>query len=269
MPVKYKMLALDLDETLLNEESKVSTRNREAVKKALKKGILVTIATGRMFRSAQKFAHELGVELPLIIYHGAVIRRSDNGEIMRYRPVPWHLSLEIIQLAEEEKCHLNCYLDDRLFVKEENEQTRFYQQIVSVPVESVGDLGEFVSSDRKEPIKLSVVEEERDLEPLEIMLREKYGSKLSVVQSRPSFLEITSTEATKGQALRFLADKWNLDREDIIAIGDSYNDIDMLQYAGLGVAMANAPQKVRDSANMVTLSNREDGVAYFIEEYLL
>ncbi len=267
--MKYKMLALDLDETLLNEESQISMRNREAVKKALNKGLQVTIATGRMFRSAKKFALELGVELPLIIYHGAVIRRSDNGKIMRYCPLPWQLSLEIIQLAEEQDCHLNCYMDDRLFVKEENEHTRFYQQIVSVPVETVGDLGEFVSRNKKEPIKLSVVEKGKDLGPLEKMLKEKYTSNLTVLQSRPSFLEITSSEATKGQAIHFLADKKGIDREEIAAIGDSYNDIDMLQYAGLGVAMANAPQEVSAFADFVTLSNREDGVAHFIEEYLL
>ena len=98
---------------------------------------------------------------------------------------------------------------------------------------------------------------------LQQLLRERYSSRLSILQSRPYFLEITRKEATKGQALKFLSEKEGISAEEIVAIGDSYNDLDMLQFAGTGVAVANAPQEVKNAADVITRAAAEDGVAVF------
>ena len=268
--MNYKLLALDLDDTLLNDQYKISERNIKALKEAALQGIEITIATGRMFRSALPYARELGITLPLITYHGALIKETTaENKVLRQWSVPYTLALEILRFGEAEGFHFNIYLDDNLYVKEENEYSRYYQSIASIPLETVGDLGDFLERVRKEPTKLTVINREGRLEELQKALQVKYASDLSVVQSRPFFLEITHREATKGRALKFLVEKKNLSSSQVIAIGDSYNDIDMLQYAGVGVAMGNAPPDVQKAADFVAAANTEDGVALFLENYIL
>jgi len=266
--MRYKLLALDLDDTLLNEDSKISLRNKEAIRKAAEQGMAVTIATGRMFTSALPYARELNVDMPLITYHGALIKKADSGEVLRHCAVPLEKALEILDLCEEKGYHVNLYLNDELFVKEENESTRYYQTIASIPLRPVGSLSRYLLGRKLEPTKLTVIELKGRLEELQQMLREKYPE-LTILKSRPFFLEITHRKATKGQALAFLAQREGIRAEEIAAVGDSYNDIDMLRFAGLGAAVANAPQEVKDAADVITPSSGDDGVAAFIEEYLL
>ncbi len=267
--MNYKLLALDLDETLLNENYRVSQRNREAVQKAVQKGIMVTIATGRIFRSALPYARELQVDLPLVTYHGALIKKV-SGEVLMHRSIPGELTLDILNMAEEEGFYINLFLDDRLYIKEENESARYYKSIASIPAEVVGSLPSFFLREKKEPTKMSIISKDEDyLDELRNLLLHSYAPELSVMQSRPFFLEIIHSGASKGQALSYLAQMDNIRPEEIVAIGDSYNDIDMLQFAGLGVAMANAPEEVKRSADVIAGTNTEDGVALFMEEYLL
>ena len=265
----YKLVALDLDDTLLNAEFKISERNLEAIRRLAGSNIMVTIATGRMFRSAARYARELEINLPLIVYHGAMMREAHNGTMIRYCPVPVDPALEILKLTAAEGFHVNLYIDDQIFVQEENEVSRYYQTIAPIPVEAVGELSAFLKHRAQEPIKLSIINREERLDKLQQYLEEQYAGRLSVLQSRPYFLEITSFEATKGRALKYLGDLQNISREEIVAIGDSYNDVDMLRFAGMGVAMANAPAVVQEAADVITKSNLEDGVAVFLEEYIL
>ncbi|MEW5921936.1 MAG: Cof-type HAD-IIB family hydrolase [Bacillota bacterium] len=265
----YKLVALDLDDTLLNAEFKISSRNREAIRRVVERGVLVTIATGRMFRSAVRYARELEIDLPLIIYHGAMIREANSGAMIRYCPVPVGPAMEILKFTAAEGFHVNLYIDDHLFVQEENDESRYYQTIASIPVEAVGDLSVFLKHRGVEPIKLSIINRDERMDALQHYLEEQYAGRLTVLQSRPHFLEITSREATKGQALKHLSDLQNIEVGEIVAIGDSYNDIDMLRFAGMGVAMANAPAAVQEAADVITKSNVEDGVAVFLESYIL
>ena len=134
--MNYKLLALDLDDTLLNDQYKISERNIKALKEAALQGIEITIATGRMFRSALPYARELGITLPLITYHGALIKETtEDKKVLRQWAVPYKLALEILRFGEAEGFHLNIYLDDKLYIKEENENSRYYQNIASIPLE--------------------------------------------------------------------------------------------------------------------------------------
>ncbi|MGI6327918.1 MAG: Cof-type HAD-IIB family hydrolase [Dethiobacteria bacterium] len=267
--MKYKLLALDLDETLLNQEHRISSRNIEAIRAVVNKGIMVTIATGRMYLSALPYARELGIDLPLITYHGALIKQAGSGQILKHSPVPFEKALEILRRGEEYNLHLNLYLDDRLFVKEENDHTRYYQRRAAIPLEIVGDLSSFLLSKGEAPTKLTIIIMDGRMDEFQQIFEEICKPQLFVVQSSSYFLEITHRDATKGQALDFLAKKEGILPEEIIAMGDSYNDIDMLQYAGLGVAVANAPPEVQNAADITTLSNIEDGVAVFLEKHIL
>jgi Cof subfamily protein (haloacid dehalogenase superfamily) len=267
--VAYKLVALDLDDTLLNAEFEISPRNREAIRRVVEQGIGVTIATGRMYRSALRYARELAIDLPLILYQGAMIREAASGNMLHYRPVPRDLTVEVLRLAAAENYHLNLYIDDQLFIGQETEESRLYQAIAPIPVQPVGDLCAFLTRQAMEPTKLSIINLDGRLPDLELFLKSKYAGRLTVMQSRPYFLEITSVEATKGQALKHLAELQHIRMDEIVAIGDNYNDLDMLRMAGMGVAMANAPAAVKEAADLITASNLEDGVALFLERYIL
>ena len=268
--MKYKLLALDLDDTLLNEKYAITHRNRAAIQKAVDRGVMITIATGRMFRSALPYAQSLEIDLPLITYHGALIKKAASGEVLRHRSIPFQLAQDMLEFGEEKKIHFNLYLDDQLYVREENENSAYYQSIASIPLQEVGRLPDFLKQQNIEPTKLTIINKNHDyLNAIQEELRQVFSTELSILQSRPHFLEITHRKATKGQALKFLAEQEGIDREAVVAVGDSYNDVDMLQFAGLGVAVANAPEDVKKSADLVARANTEDGVAAFIDEFIL
>jgi Cof subfamily protein (haloacid dehalogenase superfamily) len=262
--LSFKLLALDLDDTLLNGEFRVSAENRLAIRCAARQGVLITLATGRMFHSALPFARELAIDLPLITYHGALIR-TVSGETLFHQPVPLDAAREVAAACRQRGFHVNVYLDDELYVAEENELSRYYQSIAGVRVTAVGDLAAFLSA---APTKLTVIDRTGRFAELHDELNVRFGSRLSITVSRPDFLEITDRRATKGQALKALADLHRIPREQVAAVGDSLNDIDMLLYAGTGVAVANARPEVKAVADFVTASNLEDGVAVFIRRYI-
>ncbi|HSW35402.1 MAG TPA: HAD-IIB family hydrolase, partial [Candidatus Limnocylindrales bacterium] len=159
--------------------------------------------------------------------------------------------------------------DDRLYIGEENEYSRYYQSLARIDLEPVGDLVNFLKQCQADPSKLSIICWDGRLNEIETYLKSHFNGEISVLQSRPYFLEITDRHATKGQALHWLAEREGIKPEEIIAFGDGHNDIDMLRYAGLGVAVANAHSEVLEAADFVTLSNMEDGVAEVIEKYVL
>ncbi len=265
----YKLLALDLDYTLLNDEQEISAANQEAIKKAVQQGTLVTLATGRMFQSTLAYARQLQLDLPLITYHGALIKKANGKETLRHCTVPRQMAEEILAFAREENYHVNLYLDDQLYVQEENENTRYYQTIADVKVTAVGPLEPFVGKAGSEPTKITLICRDERFSSMEAAVRKKFGSHLAILRSRPYFLELTHKEATKGKALEALAKPYGVRREEVAAIGDSQNDLDMLLYAGMGVAVANAAEEVKAAADFITLANNEDGVAYFINKYIL
>lgn len=263
--MSFKLLALDLDDTLLDEEFKISSVNRCAIRRAVDHGVLVTLATGRMFRSAVPHARDLQIDLPLITYHGALIRTVEGEETLYHQPVPIDLAREVAILAESQNFHVNAYINDELFVAEENEFSRYYQNLAKVKVTAVGSLSAYLHTP---PTKLTIVNREGRMEGFKNELIEKYSDRLAITISRPYFLEITDRLATKGQALKFLAEMHQIPQAEVAAIGDSYNDLDMLLYAGIGVAVENARDEVKAVANVITKGNTEHGVAAFIEKYL-
>ncbi|UNC90785.1 Cof-type HAD-IIB family hydrolase [Candidatus Contubernalis alkaliaceticus] len=265
--MSFKLLALDLDDTLLNEEFVISEKNKKAIHEAIRKGVTVTLATGRMFRSTLPYAQQLELDVPLITYHGALVKTARTQEQIFHCPVPLQAALEIIDLLEENGNHLNLYLNDELFVREDNEMIRLYVSIADVDYQSVGNLREFL---KVEPTKMTMISSEEDtIKSYWNLFSQKYKNQLKVVPSKPYFLEITNARATKGQALKALADSLGVKREEVIAIGDSYNDIDMLEYAGLGVAVENAREDVKKAADYITASNINDGVTQVINKYIL
>lgn len=269
--MRFKMIATDLDDTLLDENSEISSRNIAAIRQAVDRGVWFLIATGRMFKTSVTYLQDLGLngDCPLINYHGALIKKSQSKEIILHRPIPNDVAIAVAGEAEKKNCHVSVFIEDDLYISEESDYSRYYQSMARVDLQAVGSLPDFLRGNGASPTKMSIIRWDGTIDDIETSLRVIFGKQLSILQSRPYFLEITDQKATKGQALRWLAEREGIKPEEIIAFGDGHNDLDMVCYAGLGVAVANARPELLQIANLVTASNSEDGVAAVIEEYVL
>lgn len=266
-----KLLALDLDGTIFTDDLIISERTRHAIKAAQERGVLVTIATGRMFTSARKIAADLGIAAPLICYQGAMLRDSSTGETLYHKTIPLALAHEIVTTTQQQGLHLNVYLDDRLYVAHMTEGARFYSQInYGLPMHEVGDLHVWLDTQGgKEPTKLVIVTPREQTDTVLDEFTSRYGDRLQVTKSHPRFTEFTNKECSKGTALAFLAAHLGVARAEVMAIGDGHNDLDMLRWAGYSFAMPTAPQAVLDIAHGVCLPLDEDGAAEAIERFVL
>ncbi|HVF99882.1 MAG TPA: Cof-type HAD-IIB family hydrolase [Chloroflexia bacterium] len=266
-----RLLALDLDGTLFADDLVVSERTREAIRAAQARGVLVTLATGRMFTSARKIAGDLGMDVPLICYQGALVRHSGTGEVLYHKTVPLALTHEIIAATARRGLHLNVYLDDRLYVAQMTEGALYYSQInYGLELNQVGDLHAWLDAQGGgEPTKLVIVTPQEQTDAVLAEFTAEYGERLQVTKSHPRFTEFTNIECSKGRALAFLAAHLGVRREVVMAIGDGHNDLDMLAWAGYGLAMPTAPQAVLDVAHSICLPLHEDGAAEAIERLIL
>lgn len=266
-----KLLALDLDGTIFTDNLIISERTRKAVKAAQERGVLVTIATGRMFTSARKIAHDLGISAHLLCYQGALLRHSDTEETLFHKTVPLPLSHEIIDATGQRGLHLNVYLDDELYVAEMTVGALYYSQVnYGLELNIVKDLHSWLDAQEgREPTKLVIVTPPEQTDAVLEEFTREYGDRLQVTKSHPRFTEFTNKECSKGKALAFLAARFGVKREEVMAIGDGHNDLDMLTWAGYGLAMPSAPQAVLDIAHGVCLPIDEDGAAEAIERFIL
>lgn len=262
---KIKLVVLDLDGTLLTDDVVIEPEAKTVIKRVMEKGIGVTIATGRMYLSTRAFAGELGLKLPLILYHGAQMRYPE-GRIVYQRTVPLPLAKRLIEIVRRFGYAYNVYLDDRLFVEKVLKENREYAGRAGIELHCVGDMLTFL---REEPLKIVALRDGPQLNPLEEALRREIGEDIYLTRSLPHYLEMLSPYANKAYGLEKLSAMEGIAREEIMAVGDSYNDIQMLRYAGIGVAMGNAPETVKAEADYVTCSNNEGGVARALEKYLL
>ncbi len=269
--MRFRLIAADLDDTLLDENSQISSRNREAIQKAVERGVWFIIATGRMFKTSVPFMEDLALngDCPLINYHGALVKSSQSKRIILHQPLNNKLAIAVVEEAERQDCHVSLFFNDNLYIREESEYSRYYQSFAKIDPQPVGSLSTFLKNKGAAPSKISIIRWDGTIDQIEASLRDAFGNKLAILQSRPFFLEITDRKATKGQALRWLAEQEGIRPEEVIAFGDGHNDLDMVSYAGLGVAMANARPELLKAADIITSSNNEDGVAEVIEKYVL
>ena len=261
-----KLIAMDMDDTLLNETQQVTERTRDAIRRAMDAGVAVTIATGRMFQSALPFAQELGIQLPLIVYNGAMIREGASGKTLFHRPIETELAQGLADLFRERGWYLQKYVDDRLYVADLDENARFYADYARV--EAIPQGRDFFQM-RAAPTKLLSMGDTEELNEIRTAVTQLYGDHLYLASSKKRYLEMVDARVNKGEALAFLAGMLGIAQQEVMAIGDSMNDVDMIQYAGVGVAMGNANAIVSSAADFVSATNAEDGVAVAIEKFVL
>ncbi len=263
-----KLVAIDLDDTLLDPGLNISSRCLEAIQRAQEKGILVTLATGRMYSSALPYARLLQVDVPLITYQGALVKNSLSGEVLYNKPVPIELGVEVMEYFRQSEVHYHCYFGDQLCMEKLSEEGRQYAILAGVEPVIISSLIERARYEASYKI-LAVVEDEARIIDMEKHLKGLYGFTLNITRSKSHFLETMHPRATKGDALEVVASHYGIKQDEVMALGDSYNDLDMIEWAGLGVAMGNAREEVKQAADYITFSNDEEGVAEALHKFIL
>ncbi|MGH3013496.1 MAG: HAD family hydrolase [Gaiellaceae bacterium] len=264
-PREVDVLACDLDRTLIWEDGLLRPRTREAIARAQAAGLRVIVVTGRMFRSVRPYLEEAGLDDPVICYQGAVVAEPATGRFLRHEPIPLELAREAIAALQDEEFHVNCYVGDELYVAEVTPEAERYASFQRLPLHPVGDLLEWLS---EPPTKLVTIEDSTVLDGLEARLKARFDGRLYISKSLPYFLELASPEVTKASGLAFLAEHLGFTAERTVAFGDGENDVELLEWAGFGVAVANAHERVLAVADWVCPSAAEEGVAQVIEAYL-
>ncbi|MCE5286120.1 MAG: Cof-type HAD-IIB family hydrolase [Pelosinus sp.] len=261
-----KLVAVDMDDTLLDAKKAISPRTCAAIKQAVKQGVTVTIATGRMFASAMPYAKQLALDVPIITYNGALIRACLSGETFLHRPINNKVASGILALCREQNWYIQTYIDDVLYIKEHNDKSAYYEKAAGVKAVPVGDRFYAMTG---QPLKMLIIEEPDKLQKIKNAIQSQFGDSISLTTSSPRYLEINQPGVNKGISLLYLAQKLQIERHEIMAIGDSQNDLDMIESAGFGVAMGNAAENIKKAAQAVTGGYDADGVAEAIEKYVL
>jgi len=271
----YKLLCTDMDGTLLNDKKEISERNLRAIKEVHEKGVKVVVCTGRMFTSADFFSDLLGVKTPVIASNGAFIREKDRDEIIYKALLGKKNSFTILNVCKKHGIYPNFHTHNTIFTEEITYSAASYVKInetlpegKKITITLVKDWEEIFNKYENEILKCIAVDtdgERIDRAKQELSL---LGS-LEVVSSFKNNFEAMNRGVSKGRAVEILAHYYNISKEEIICIGDNENDISMIEYAGLGVAMANGEECVKKAADYITDNNNDDGVAKVIEEFIL
>ena len=240
-------------------------RTRDAIAAVRATGTHVIVVTGRMFVSTRPFVLEAGIDDPVVCYQGAVVADPTTGEWLRHVPIPREAALEAIDAVTEAGFHINCYVDDKLYVESETPEARAYADFNHIPVHEVGDLHEWLHDD---PTKLVAVGIPEELDALEDVLKPRFEGKLFVSKSLPHFLEFAHPDVSKGAGLEFVADRLGFTAAETVGGGDGENDRELLDWAGYAVAVANAHPDILARADLVVPSVHEEGIALLLEAYL-
>lgn len=270
---EIRLLVVDLDGTVVGASNQISARVKQAVQAVQAQGIPVAIATGRMYQSARRFHTDLGSTLPLMSYQGALIKDPADDTLHHHWHLPKVYAQQLLEFYEQpsvrDEVSVHFYIDDQLYVREITAETEAYAQRSGIEPIAVGDLRTLLDADLTKILAQSSNVELID--DLLAKLRQRYTpTELYLTKSVDIFLEATHPEVNKGNAVRYLAENiLGLRADQVMAIGDNFNDFEMLQYVGIGVAMGNAPEGVRAIANWVAPSVEEDGAAIAIEKFIL
>ena len=273
--MKYKLICTDMDGTLLDPQHNISDENKEALKLAKEKGIIVAVTTGRLFTSAKHYFSFLGFEGPIIASNGTYIREEGKDEFLYKASFTFEESKEIYDLIKTTSLKPIFYTYDTAISEEAFPADHPYMiSNKDMPLEDrvkfriASDLNPLLK-EYKDEIQKCIVIENKDTETL-FKLKEKIKAlnKYEVVSSGDNNFEVMKKGSSKGDAVKRLAEALGIKREEIICIGDNENDISMIKYAGLGVAMCNGVEDLKKLSDMITDSNLNSGVGKIINKII-
>lgn len=265
--MNYRLLALDIDGTIRNSQRCLTKKTREAILRVQDLGVCVAIATGRTAFAARETACELELDLRggyLISGNGAQIHACANWELIHDQALPFGFAGGISRYCEARGLSLIGFEDERLLTNHpDNYYVRFECEQDGMVMTPTYDFSQYNHASMS---KFIIAADEPVLLELEPEMQRMFGSEAAIFRSEPYFMEFVNPEVNKGAGVRNIMERIGCSAEEVVACGNAYNDISMLRIAGIGVAVANAPQGVKDSADFVTGSCDEDGVAVMIEK---
>lgn len=266
MIILIKLVVSDIDGTLIDYDLTISSKLQKTVEKLRAKNILFTLATGRMFSSALPFAQKLNIDIPIITYNGALIQDAAKKTQLFSQKITPSASQLLLQTCQANNWYVQCYIDDKLYVAEDCSYARQYSSLAGVPFYALGrDFFKLQTAQEK----MLIIAETTEIVGIQDQLEQMVGSEICFTSSKSKFIECVHRDVNKGRAIEQLARFLNIDINEVMAVGDSFNDVEMLKTAGLGVAMGNAPQAVQNIANAVTTGVDAEGLAVSIEKYVL
>lgn len=269
-----KLIVSDIDGTLIdsvNLKFDPSLENRAAVRRAVDKNIIVALATGRMYKSAARYARQLGLKesTPVISYNGALIK-SLEGDVVYSSCLPGELAVEILEYAFRRGLYIQLYYQDEFHFVAEEEKARIYQRSTRLPGVASGEKGlKELAATGTIPKLLIISEEGRLTRGIIADLNRDFAGRIVAVQSAERYIDIMLPEVSKGNAVRRLAKLYGCDLSEVMCLGDSENDISMLEVAGISVAMGDAADPVKAAADYVTAPVGENGFAQALEKFVL
>lgn len=288
----YKLVAIDLDGTLLNSYGEVSTQNKKAIKKAIEKNVEVVLASGRPIMSVKNLANEIGCNHYMICGNGSITYDIQNESILYNRFLEKAKVLQIIKICEENSIFYNVYTKDTILTKNLNYNILFYhQENASKPQEKktsitmVENIVEYIENREEDYLKITICDNDKiifgsilrklnrikgvDVLEVEHMARKMIKDGTERVYLEYYYTEITNTNVNKWDAIQNLIEKLQIKKEEVMTIGDNINDAKMIQEAGLGVMLENAAPYIQNIADVIAKDNDNDGVAEVIQEYIL
>lgn len=264
--IMHRLLAFDLDDTLLRPSGELSPRTLAALEACHKRGVVIALASGRMLPTMTPIAEQLSWAPALVSYNGAQVNLSSDVPPLYHRPVPSGLSDRVLDYAAERNLHLHFYHDNRLFTTNLDDwKARIYREQTGATLELEPDFNRFRGL---EPTKLIIVDEPERVAQMQIECGAMFKGELTVTRSKPIYLEFLHPSVDKGEGFKALCRALDVPLARTAAFGDSFNDLEMLQAAGESIAVENAIEEVKAVATRICPSNEDDGVAQVLEAWL-
>ena len=268
--MKYKILVLDLDGTLTNNKKEITARNRETLIRAQQAGVLLVLASGRPTYGIAPLADELQMDKfggYILSYNGGEIIDWKSKKMLYANVLPDDVVPRLYECARQNGVAILTYDEEHIVT--EHPDDIYVQKEAFLNKMAVRPATDFLKEIHLPVPKCLIVADPQKLIPIEAELSVQLQGQISVYRSEPYFLELVPQGIDKAQSLAVLLGKLHITRNEMVAIGDGYNDLSMIKFAGMGIAMGNAQEPVKKSADYITLTNEEDGVAVAVEKFFL
>lgn len=263
---KFKLLACDIDGTLLDDNGIISSKTIAAIKKISKLEVLFVISSGRPLAGIHFIDRLFDFDIPCITFNGALIIKSKSKIKIYEKCLAKEDVFKIINFANKNQTTFVVWQGENLFTNQINQKVLDYASISKVNPKVVDDYKSIIEAGIH---KILFYDEPKRVKQMQDLLHYENLMQTDYYTSLPYFLEFVNHEASKSIGLIQIGKLYNIESSEMIAIGDGFNDLSMIKYAGLGIAMANAPEEIKKEANFVTLSNNNDGVLHAINTFIL
>jgi len=261
--MKYRMLIADLDGTVLDGQKRIPEANLHALRRLVEQGVKVIFCTGRMICAAQPFWEQVEPETPIVGYNGALAKNPRDTKPLYEKPIPPEVAVQAIRDCKALGREVFGYWGDRMFIERVTPHVERYAATYRVDFTVVQSLEERLSNGAT---KLLMPCEPEECRGLLNLTRERFGERFNITSTEGRHVELLAKGVSKSAAVEFLSRMYGIPREEIVAVGDGINDIDLIQYAGLGAAVANAVDELKQAADIVVSSNENSGVAELINK---